>query len=388
MAEAYWTPDPSPDWCVPPGSVPLWSFIDAPLATVALYTNMEMMRRDLNRFDVGGLAAINPFPNRFEGEDYTAFVRHLPEGTELRGTALLFVCDPPENDDWQRVATHELVHALRFRQWDINSHAMLYPYYRLLVEGVARYSEYALEYLDRFDLHVDGPVTIWLAQGGQLSQVPEFLLYEIGASLVDALVRCATPDALWSVLSGPCRSAILNLCAKDHCVAFEAAFSGTYGQSWEAFLEAWARDAATLPSVPGSEDIYQWRRGAYSLRAELLAPLLDERNIERIDALATAVWLGSADAAEFAGIDAMLRGASGEPTSDVLEALLEREGTLISYARERAGAFSEVAEVLLLGIRARKGEAPPASYVRAFVDVVNQFIPIAVQQSIVSSPQW
>ncbi|MGB2984107.1 MAG: hypothetical protein WBC63_09680 [Candidatus Bipolaricaulia bacterium] len=84
-------------------------------------------------------------------------------------------------------------------------------------------------------------------------------------------------------------------------------------------------------------------------------------------------------------VDRILRAADSDQgqSAEVLEALHEREATLVDYARELAGAVGEVAEVLRLGILARRVDASAAKYIRAFVEVANAFVPIAVRQSIV-----
>ena len=48
--------------------------------------------------------------------------------------------------------------------------------------------------------------------------------------------------------------------------------------------------------------------------------------------------------------------------------------------------FNEIAEVLRLGILARRGEDTAMAYVRAFIDVVNAHVPVAVQQPIADRP--
>jgi hypothetical protein len=385
--ENCWIPEPPPDGCTPPGTSLLSTYFgsrDVPLATVALYTEAEAMRRDLDRFDLEGLAS--PTLSLHTWSRPRGFLDRLPESAVIDSSSLLVVCCHPDGD-WQRVAAHELVHALQQDQWDVDPAVLTAPYDMLLREGTARYTEYVLGYLDRFDLRTAGPVSVWLAEGGALHEAPEFLLYEIGASLVDALARRGPKNSLWSVLSGPCRSPIWNR-SLGLSVGFDAAFSKTYGQSWAAFLDEWAGEAAAVLPPPGSECVYRWLRNAYRLRAILLAPLLDDEEIARIEAMEETVYLGTADADGFDAIDDTLRGAHGDPTPEVLEALHEREATLIDYARERARAFDEVAEVLRLGILARRGEAPASEYARAFIDVVNTYVPMAVQQRIADAPWW
>lgn len=378
----YWISGPLPSGCALPESSVLSVFpglYDGPLTTVALYTGAESMRRDVGRFDFKGMAAAYSSSHDAWLRP-TAFLDRLPDDAEIESASLLFVCCHPD-DDWRRIAAHELVHALQQAQWDVDPTALSAPYDMLLREGTARYTEYELGYLDRFDLRTAGPISIWLAEGGQLHEAPEFLVYEIGASLVDALVRRSTPASLWSAVSGPCRSPILNR-AHGRSIDFDAAFSETYGQSWQGFLDGWSSEAAAIAPPPGSECVYRWLRGAYSLRAILLAPLLSEEEIARIEGMEEAVYLGTARAAGLDEIDNILQGAHGDPTTEVLEALRAREATLIDYARERAGAFGEVAGVLRLCILARRGETPAAEYAQAFVNVVNVYVPVAVQQPI------
>jgi hypothetical protein len=385
--EDYWIPDPLPAACTPPQTSPLSIYFgpsEVPLATIALYSDAESMRRDLDRFDADGLATAYSSVYDY-GLRPTAFLDRLPEDAIIQSLSLLYVCCDSD-DDWGRIAAHELVHALQLTQWDVDSTSSAFPYFDILQEGTARHTEYALGYLDRFDLRTAGPVSIWLAESDDLHEAPEFLLYEIGASLVDALVRRAPPDVLWSALSGPCRSTIWNWLYTSWG-GFGAAFADAYGLSWDAFLDAWVDEASAVDPPPGSQHVYRWLRDAYGLRATLLAPLLDEDQQKRIEAVAEAVYLGTAGAADLDEIDGVLRAANGGPTPEVLEALHEREGTVIEYARGYAGAVGEVADVLRQGILARKGETPADDYVRAFVDVVNAYVPIAVRRPIID-PWW
>jgi len=385
--EDYWIPNPLPAACTPPQTSPLSAYFapfDAPLVTVALYSEAESMHRALGRFDIDGLAT-SYLPVTDYGFRPTAFLDRLPEDTVIHSASMLFVCCYSEGD-WKRVFVHQLVRALQAIQWDIESECSAYPYMGLLRSGTARHTEYALGHLDRFDLRAAGPVSIWLAEGDGLHEAPGFLCREIGASLVDALVRRAASDVLWSVLSGPCRSSFWNPLFTSWR-GFDAAFVDAYGLSWNAFLDAWADEASAVDPPAGSEHVYRWLRDAFRLRVTLLAPLLDEDQRARIEAVAEAVYLGTVEERWLDEIDGFLRAANGDPTPEVLEALREREATLIDYARGRAGAFSEVAEVLRLGILARRGETSADGYVRAFVDVVNAYVPIAVRQPIID-PWW
>ncbi len=378
--EDYWTPGPVPSDCVLPEDSPLSAYMsdcaNVPLATVALYADLETMRRDLDRFDLRTLV-IWYQPPPYGAFRPTAFLARLPDDATIRSGSLVFACRCSD-EMWECSIVYGLACALQRRQWDL---ALPAPYDALLMAGVAEHTEYALGYRDRFDLGVAGPVSIWLAEGGRLGDAPQFLFREIGASLVDALVHRNTPAALWSVASGPCRSWSISWLL-GRSTGFDAAFFETYGCAWEAFLDTWSSEtAATIPAV-GSQFVYRWLRDAYVLRATLLAPLLSSEQSDRIAAMTETLYTGAGSAAELDAVDAILRNACGIPTSEALEALREREATLIDYAREWAGVVSEVAEVLRLGILARRGDVPAEEYVRAFVDVVNEFIPMAVQQPI------
>jgi len=379
----YWIPDPLPAACTPPQTSPLSVYFgpsDVPLATVALYADAETMRRDLDRFDAVGLTTF--YSSAYESWYCPrAFLDRLPEDATIRSRSLLFVCCYPKSD-WERVLVYQLTGALQVIQWDVESTCSAYPYVDLLRSGTARHTEYALGYLDRFELRTAGPVSIWLAEGHDLSRAPMFLLRDLGASWVDALARRAPPDVLWSVLSGPCRSIFWNPLFTSWA-GFDAAFVDAYGLSWDAFLDAWTEEASAVDPPAGSVHVYRWLRDAFRLRATLLAPLLDEEQRARIEAVAEAVYRGAAEERWLDEVDGFLRAANGDPTPEVLEALHEREATVIEYARGYAGAIGEVAEVLRLGILARRGEVSADAYVEAFVDVVNTYVPIAVRQPIV-----
>jgi len=378
--EAYWLPEPLSANCTPPQTAPLsmtFASRNVPLATIALYDDMETMHCDLDRFDLRGLAGSGSLLHM--GGLHTAeLLDRLPEGTTIGSLSLLFAYRSPD-EEWKRLVAHELVHALQFLQWDVSSTAAIYPYVAFLQEGTARYSEHALGFLEDFALRSAGPVSIWLAEGLDLRKAPEFLLYGIGASIVDALVRRRPPDVLWSALSGPCRSAIKNWFFASW-FSCDAAFADAYGLSWDAFLDAWSSEAAAVVPPTGAELVYRWLHDAYGLRSRLLEPLLSAEVVDWIDRVEEAIYAGMAEPSQLDELDDILRAASGQPTPDVFEALHEREATVIDYARERAGAVGQVAEVLRLGILARRGDVAAEEYVRAFVDVVNVYVPIAVQQ--------
>ena len=209
--EAYWAPEAIPEdcipvavssYCAPPGTD------GQPTASIMLYGTAESMHRDLGRFDVAGLAmSVDPFVS--PGLRACRLADRFGAGMVIEGLSLLFVCCYPD-EDWERIAAHELVHALQFAHWSLDPDAVTDAHRTLLTEGAARHTEYALGFLDRFDLHTAGPVSIWLSEGGDIQEPPWFLRYDIGASLVGALVRRAGPETLWSVASGPCRSSLLN----------------------------------------------------------------------------------------------------------------------------------------------------------------------------------
>ncbi len=112
--EGYWIPEPLPAVCTPPQTSPLSVYFgpsEVPLATVALYSDEESMHRDLDRFDVGGLATVYSSVYDY-GLRPTAFLDRLPEDAIIHSSSLLFVCCHPEGD-WERAVAHELVDALQ-----------------------------------------------------------------------------------------------------------------------------------------------------------------------------------------------------------------------------------------------------------------------------------
>jgi len=379
---AYWIPGPLPSECTFSQTSPFAIFLaqpEAPLTTLAIYSDQETMARDLDRFDVWGLTMPTQLADGTWAPRSDLFQR-LPDGASIDSQSILFLsCE--RRDTWERCAAHELVHALQLAQWDVDFDGWPRQLFRILQEGAARHTEYLLAGLDRFDLRTAGPVALWLAKGNDLATAPEFLLYEIGASLVNAILRRISPAHFWAIFSGPCRSGILHL-ALGIRPSFGSAVRAACGMSWDALVEAWRVQAAAMTPVDGSHHVYRWLQDAFSLRASLLEPLLsgDERDCGRM--LGEAVYDGAAEDAWLDEVDASYRNAFAEPTPEVLEALHEREATLIDYARERAGAVQEVADVLRLGIVARRDGTSTDKYVHRFVEVVNAFIPLAVQQPI------
>ena len=334
-----------------------------PKIVIVLYADLERLWQDVQRYGVGGLF----IPARWPPEDLEVpkHIRAMIAREKPAFVGMALSCCLPEG--WQGILAHELVHALQFEAYFEDPKMGLDV--RLFMEGMARWTEYALGYEQDFELHVREPVAIWLSRGGRLTEVPEFILYRVGASLVERMCSFLSPPEVIALFS-PSLRVLLDLPEETDFPGLFLALSGT---TWEDFLAGWQRWIEETQVTPAAELLYEeWRLGI-GLREAFLWPLLSEEERGELKAIRQAIWGGRATEADLERADILLRSAWAEPTEELLEALARRERSLKYRAREISGPEAE-AKVLHLGLLRYTDSDHPERYVRAFVNAVNTYL--------------
>lgn len=336
-----------------------------PKPVVVLYSDLERLWSDTRKFSVNGLflgPGVYGEDEWFSTTTIRAFTEHGLE-PPLLGCAL--ACCLPMG--WKGVLAHELVHVLQVKVYMNNPDIGLDI--DLFVEGMARWTEYALGYEGDFGLHVREPVAIWLSLGGELSQVPEFILYEVGATLIEQLSKRLSPPQVLSLFS-PSMRILLGLPEEAD---FTSLFQELYGASWGEFLVGWREWIECTRVTRAAELLYEgWRLGI-DLRKAFLRPLLSEEEKEELRIIRRWLWEGKGTEQDLARADEILRLAWAEPTEEVLAALAMREPSLRDWARKTSGPKAS-AEVSALQLLRLTDPDHPERYVRAFVDAVNSYL--------------
>lgn len=365
----YWTPSPEAiagareEAGLPPEPT-------GPSFGVILYQDPEELWRDTRKYGVGGLYLTARWDPR-------GLVRDLRERFHQAGVAqdwtaqglVLAYC--PEGDCAALLA-HELTHALQdytvvripteFCPQELDREP------RLIIEGMAVWTEFALDAKDDFQLLVQGPVALWLELGGTLSEVPLFLLYQIGASLFQFLsLRLSPPETL--ALFSPSVREVVGLPDQP----FPQLFQSLYGESWEAFLRGWEVWVSAIPPPPGAELVYEERRLWIGGRLSFLWPLLEEGEREEILKIKEEIWRGEGALSDLQWADAVLRGVWAEPDEELISALEHRLPSLEDWSRAISGpaAAAKVAAVSLLRYT---DPEHPERFLREFIDAVNTYL--------------
>ncbi len=342
---------------------------DIPCYGVVLYSDPEALWRDVDWYGIGGTY----YSGRYGwdlGERLQARAREAGAPPDWAPWGyLLGYC--PEGD-CPAVIAHELTHALQdYAGFQIPTDGCpveLDREPRLIVEGMARWTEFALGYSGDPDLRVRGPVAIWLELGGTLEEVPEFFLYEVGASLFEYLSFNLSPLEILALFSRPQRE-LLGLPESN----FPDLFRLLYGAGWEEFLAGWQGWVEAVPPPPGAELVYEERRLGIGLRTALLWPLLSQGEREEIASIRRAIWEGRAGWEDLVRADAILKGAWAEPTEELISALERRSTSLRDWARVISGPEASARVSALWLIRNAEPDAPER-YLRAFVEAVNEYL--------------
>ncbi|MCD5408565.1 hypothetical protein LR090_05010, partial [Candidatus Bipolaricaulota bacterium] len=340
-----------------------------PCYGVVLYDDPEELWQEGNWYGIGGLYTPAGFPSDlWDRLGARAEAAGAPRDWQPWGY-LLGYCSA---GDCSVLLAHEFTHALQdhvrmalpteFAPVELDREP------RLVVEGMARWTEFALDYGGDFDLRVRGPVAIWLELGGTLEEVPEFFLYEIGASLFQYLSFTLSPREILGLFSQPQRE-LLGLPE----AGFLDLFRYLYGAEWEEFLAGWREWVLEVPPPPGAELVYEERRLGIGLRTALLWPLLPEDKREEIAAIRRAIREGGASQEDLWRADAILRGAWAEPTEELISSLERRSASLQDWARAISGPEAAARVSALWLIRTAEPDQPKR-YLVASIEAVNEYL--------------
>jgi len=356
-------------WSLPPDLLPPAK--EGPSFDVALYDDPEELWQETRRFGIEG-TYVTPYYLGLEDPCQRLRERFLQAGAPDDWGAwgvILAYCPP---GDCPALLSHELTHGLQdYVEMQIPTDFCpkeLDREPRLVIEGMARWTEFALGYGGDFETLVRGPVAIWLKAGGTLDRVPEFLLYEIGASLFEYLSQSLSPPEMLALFSPPVRE-LLGLPGEE----FPELFRELYGEGWEKFLSGWRAWIRATEATHQAELVYEEKRLGIGLRESFLWPLLTEEEREEIGDIRWAIREGRGTLEELLRADAILRGAWAEPTEELLSSLSIRTASLRDWVRAISGPKAS-AKVSALWLIWNAEPDHPERYVQAFVEAVNSFL--------------
>ena len=323
---------------------------------VVLYDDFEEYWRDVHHFGVAGLFYYTVPDDALE-DPLREFAQREPEAMTLGCVAMCCL-----STRWEATLAHELTHLIQSLVGFEVPELGLDP--NVLVEGMARWTEHALGLREPVERELEREMAaIWVREVDNLSTVPVFVVYELGATLVEALAERLPPPAILGLFSwGP------DAASRE---VFLATFREACGAEWDTFVEEWLMGLREVEISPQGELLYEFRRRGIMLRASFLWPLLSPEEREELLQLNTAFYTGSATAEDLERIEEILASAWAEPTEEVLSALEQRQSSLKHWARLISGPAA-AAEVTRLNIV--RLSASPEEYLRAFVDLVNRFL--------------
>lgn len=345
--------------------IPGYQPVEAPQFNVVIYDDPEKLGEESRRFGLTGFYMAWCYdPREFCWELSHRFSEAgMPSDWRVLGAVI--GCCP--GGDCPALFSHEFTHAVQqYAQFAVPDTLLKEP--RLLIEGMARWTEFALDQGGDFDLLVRGPVSIWLELGGTLEEVPEFLVYEIGASLFEYLSFTLSPPEILALFSSPVRE-LLGLPEEG----FSELFGNLYGADWETFLAGWRDWIRAIEPSPQAELVYEAQRLGISFREAFLLPLLTEEEREEIDGARRAIMEGRGTDRELFRADAILREAWAEPSEQVLSAVELRMPSLKNWARAISGPEAS-ARVITISLLKYTEPDHPDLYLRAFVDAVNGYL--------------
>lgn len=338
------------------------------LCSVKLYSDWEAMGRELGCFDCAGTVIVCDFT------DPTS--RNLPTSEPCAWSPFAVAAGGYPAGDWLAVGAHEIGHVLQSYTWHLGLDRT-WVEDDLFREGVAEWTRYAIG-SGNFGADSQSLVSFWLREGGTLDAVPVYLKYHVGASLVERCVRLGGPEKLWAICSEtkaiPIGDTGLNWYER---IDFTRSFSEAYGVDWDRYLADWATEARLTDVLPGTELRDRYMRNAFSLRGELLRPLLRGESRAALEEIKQAVVDRTATPADLDRAETLLRGAPEVDVEIDVEALTAREETLKRYALQVDGSRDDVVNVLRLGMLARRGAADAREYAAAFAEAVNDYVPAA-----------
>jgi len=369
------------------------SCVPAP-SSVFLYPSIDALQWDLRDYSVGGRfcgsIAFDPEMMHTLGR----VASHLPESGACSPDPLLsiYVCGFPD-EGWKSILVHEFVHLLQIT--NLTDLDMLPLDARLLLEGMAAYTEYALGYGDDFDVHVTEPVAYWIQHGGRFDAVPEYLLYPAGALLAAELCAVIEPASFWALFSPIAYGCMLDLFDYDAAdVAVHASVDGalvsdasdwqilaaldfsarlerTTGVCWDEWLGRLAADLREHSVSPAGMATFEWKRRNVALRFRLLAPVLSEATYDEFLAISERVAAGIAHVTDVDRAEALLALPAVQFSADVVDELAWRIPSLENEVRDVSGEAAVQSVSLLSSLRQRNPD-DPAAYIAAFAEIVNR----------------
>jgi|GEM_PF-1567967 len=370
-------PRPSPAWNLSPAVIArAWERAGIPPEPAGpsfgliLYQDPEQLWQDADKYGVKGLyLGVSWAPRSLVRELRRRFHQAgIAQDWVAQGLVLAY-CPQGECPG---LLAHELTHALQdytlvsipteFCPQELDREP------RLIIEGMATWTEFALDPEDDFQLLVQGPVAIWLWLGGSPSEVPLFLLYQIGASLFQFLSFRLSPPEMLALFSHPVRG-MLGLPEEP----FPELFRSLYGESWEAFLRGWEKWLLGTSPPPGAELVYEERRLWLGGRASFLWPLLSEEEREEIWEIRQAIWRGEGSLSALQWADALLRGVWAEPAPALLSALYERLPSLKGWARAISGPEA-AARITAISLLKYTDPEHPERFLREYIAAVNAYL--------------
>ena len=366
--------------------------------TVIVYRTAQDLDWDYCAFDVAG---------RYHTDADIVFDRDIEASMQRIADRLARPVDLPvthsyasisgyPEGSWESILAHEFTHLLQY-QTDSTlaefDESLPVPF-RLLFEGMAGLTQFRLGFRSGFDVTVLQPAARWIQVGGRPSAAPDYILYEVGATLVDAACRIADEATFWRIFSllgfgiDPLGryDGLLNepdvsvLEAQFHetvgadwetyeNMPFEERFELNIGVDWSAFLASWIAEMTAVEVTPAGEAAFEWLRRNVSLRRELLRPVLAPEALDRLAALGERVFLD--DAGSLVDVDEADRLLATPATAigeDTVDALAWRVPTLTKTLRRMGVSTEYVYGLSMLLLRA---DEDPVPYVEAFVEIVN-----------------
>lgn len=344
--------------------------LQGPRFDVFLYADPEVLWRDDHRFGIAGTYLASTWGLAGLADVLRERARQAGEPADWGGWGIVLAHCP--TGDCPALLAHEFTHALQdYVQLMIPTDRCpeeLDREPRLVVEGMACWTEFALDRGGDFDLLVRGPVAVWLGLGGCLADVPAFLLYEIGATLFEYLSFRLSPPEMLALFSSPLRE-LLGLSERE----FPDLFEGLYGGSWEEFLAGWRGWLRDTGPVPGAELVYEERRLGIGIRESFLWPVLAPGERDRIRDIRERIQEGVGTVEELLEADEILKGAWAEPTPELVAAVDARIPSLRDWARAISGPLAS-AEVSSLWLIKAASPDRPDRYLRAFIRAVNDYL--------------
>ncbi len=325
---------------------------------VILYGDCEKFWCDVNYFGVAGL--FYSLPPRDVLEDPLAAYDSYENASPVLG--LIAVCSAFGHGE--AALSHEFTHFIQFVFGVQVPDIGLDP--DLIVEGMARWAEHALGYRRPIEKELERQMAaIWASEVDEFSHVPRFVVYELGATLIDRLSTRLRPQEILGLFATGFPGE--EIPAEE----FHPVFPGAYGELWEEFMKEWISGLRATEVTPQGELLYEYRRLGITLRTSFLWPLLSPEDLGELEALNEAFYAGEASLEDLSRAEEILAHAWREPNEELLASLERRQKSLKHWARVISGPEAEARVARLNIIRVT---ASPAEYVHEFVDLVNRFL--------------